>query len=188
MITWGNDPSFCLSVNGNRFANGENIQLWKCSEGIGQYFRVDTQNPNVISVDANPNYCVVIDGDSDQNGANIQLWECDGTSDHQKWRNSGGQLQNNANGKCMVVDGNQGSDGNNVQLWSCEGDEQYKSWSFTAPSPPMPHPPSFEYDIIVVGAGVAGSAVAGELSEKLDGQDRRILLIEAGKPSHDILN
>merc|ERR1712046_86727 len=72
LFRFNSDDKYCLSVDANRFSNGQNIQLWECLYTSGQLF---FYNLGLIQVAANPRYCVVIDGNQNRNGANIQLWE-----------------------------------------------------------------------------------------------------------------
>jgi len=156
MIQYHNDQNFCLSVDANKFVNGQNIQLWQCEGSSGQYFRVDPNRPGMIVLDADPRYCVVIDGNKDENGANIQLWECGGLT-VQEWRYENQLFRNMGNGKCIVVKGNQAYNGNNVRLWSCSGYEEIYMWSLsthlvnpTSAPTPTPHP---EQQYVNVGNG-----------------------------------
>lgn len=154
MIRYQNNPSFCLSVDANRFRNGQNIQLWECEGSSGQYFRTDASNPSLLMLDADPRYCVVIDGNEHYNGANIQLWEClDLTA--QKWRYENKMFRNAANDMCIVANNNQAYNGNNVQLWSCSGYEEIYMWSFgSQPSPSNPTPaPTPQPQYVNVGNG-----------------------------------
>merc|ERR1711963_31524 len=122
---WMFDSSYCMSVDDNKFSNGQSMQLWKCSGSSGQYFDYSGCY-GLLKVAASPEYCVVIDGNKNANGARIQLWTCDATSVEQQWISDGSLMRNAAfSDKCLVVDSNKGADGQRLQLWSCDGDEQY---------------------------------------------------------------
>jgi hypothetical protein len=122
------DTRYCLSVDGNWFRNGQNVQLWECSRSSGQLF---TWNNDMIQLVQDPRFCVVIDGNQNRDGANIQLWECDPSNINMRWGPPayGTGLLVNFNEKCMVVDNNHAYNGANVQLWSCNGYDYYKQWS-----------------------------------------------------------
>jgi len=128
---WSFDDSYCMSVDDNKFQNGQKMQLWTCAGGSGQYFR-HSQNL-LLQVAASPEFCVVIDGNNNYNGARIQLWKCDANNRAQQWfvnsKSPTSFIRNVAfPDKCLVVDSNKGAQGQRLQLWSCDGDEQYKMW------------------------------------------------------------
>merc|ERR1712176_278329 len=127
------DTRYCLSVDGNWFRNGQNMQLWECSRSSGQLF---TWNNGLVQAVQDPRFCVVIDGNKNQDGANIQLWQCDPNNFHMHWEAppfANGPIANKVGGRCMMVEMRPGYNpsfnGVNVQLWSCPGNEAYKQWS-----------------------------------------------------------
>eukprot|EP00122_Pirum_gemmata_P001227 Pgem_evm1s1095 len=112
-IQWrvGGDKPYCLSVDNNKIADGTHMQLWDCSQSIGQMFLV-TENTNegafdgLIRLAHSPDYCVVIDGNSSSEGAAIQLWSCDSAT-VQEWvtgsTKTGLEIMNKANDMKMTV-------------------------------------------------------------------------------------
>merc|ERR1712176_214365 len=60
------DSRYCLSVDANRFYNGQNVQLWECSRSSGQLF---VWANGLIQVANAPRYCVVVDGNENRDGA-----------------------------------------------------------------------------------------------------------------------
>merc|ERR1712066_497824 len=63
-IKWMQDPSYCLSADGNTVGNGVKLQLWNCDESWGSSGQIfDVSVPGQIKVHADPKYCVVVDGD-----------------------------------------------------------------------------------------------------------------------------
>lgn len=120
-IAYSPEPLFCLSADGNRIANGVNIQLWKCDSAWrskGQNLLVDAAGR--IRMHANPEYCIVIDWNRLVNGQKIHLWRCDETDENQIW-NSGltGRIRAQGAPMCLVVDGNEPHNGAKIQLWTC---------------------------------------------------------------------
>lgn len=129
MIRWShnnvNNKNLCLSVAGNEFRNGQNIQQWECVGSRGQYFRVDSSHEQgafaAIVLDADPRYCVVVDGNQEEEGANIQLWNCNSAA-VQKWTWTGSQLQHaQFSGMCLAASRRFSMviNGDNVQLSRC---------------------------------------------------------------------
>lgn len=134
-LRWAADSDYCMSVDGNAFANGQKVQIWKCMAGMGQYFHYDpTGRTTLLRSAAAPAFCVVVDGNNFHNGAKVQLWQCESHVKAQHWimETGGGRkvmLRNAAfPSKCLVVNGNDGYNGNKLQLWDCQGSEQLKLW------------------------------------------------------------
>uniref|UniRef100_A0A7S2QH00 Ricin B lectin domain-containing protein n=1 Tax=Zooxanthella nutricula TaxID=1333877 RepID=A0A7S2QH00_9DINO len=137
-IEWAHDDTYCMSVEGNTFKNGQKLQLWQCADGLGQFFQYDGDAGAgvLIRAAAASAFCVVIDGNSGKNGAEIQLWQCDPQAQVQRWIPQGCGMQcpfvtlRNAafQDKCLVVDANVGKNGNKLQLWDCQGSDELKQW------------------------------------------------------------
>lgn len=88
---------------------------------------------------------------------------------------------------CVDVQDHGNWNGNVFQIWSCGASNSDQQFLFEGSASLLPtvqpeRPAEEEFDIIVVGGGLMGSAVAARLAVKLSGF--RVALLEAGRASH----
>lgn len=107
--------NMCLDVKDNNLANGARVQLWSCSGGQNQLWRIEGplfQTANNLCLDLPSGYAA--------NGVKLQVWTCDGSNKNQWWSPIGSTLQWGGGGSwCLdVTDGNF-NNGNELQLWTC---------------------------------------------------------------------
>merc|ERR1712187_544919 len=142
-IQWAADPFYCLTVQDNEFASGQNLVLMQCQEGgqgsMGQQFYRDGEN-GFLQLVVDSRFCVASYSYND--GANIYLEYC-GTMSIVSWEYENSYFIDEHSGKCMAVEQNTGSNGQNVLVWSCNDDGQgsYRMWKYGSygATPPSPY-------------------------------------------------
>jgi len=133
------------------------------------------------------------------NGNAVQLWSCGSSNSDQSFSVSqvGHIKWTNHADKCLDVRDHRSKNGNHIQIWSCSDSNSDQDFEFASRSTslqpnvaPSAAPSTLSHptqetsnsDIIIVGAGLVGAALAARLAEKLP--SKNILLLEAGRASH----
>ena len=188
MLRWTNHPSKCLDVRDGQAKNGNRLQIWSCdSASPNQQFTWSSEDGKIRWA-AHPGYCVDVTDHRNVNGNRLQLWECIATNSDQSFSipaSGQGPIQwANHPDKCMDVRDHGDWNGNDFQIWSCGADNSDQQFEFegSGPSPTEKPEPPEEFDVIVIGGGLMGSAVAARLAAKLP--QSRVVLLEAGRASH----
>lgn len=185
-IRWKNHPWKCLDVADGHVKNGARLQIWDCHAGaVNQQFLLLGKT---IRWAAHPEYCVDIHDHGNFNGNKVQLWKCSpwNTDQHFEVPETGaGPLRwSNHPHMCLDVRDHQTANGAAMQIWSCDErntDQNFLVWQTPVPVPTPSPTTTKAYDIIIVGGGLVGSAVAAGLAERLP--NKRVLLVEAGAAS-----
>lgn len=127
----------CVDVQNNRLSSGSRVQLWQCSGGPNQQWRVEGplfQTGNDM--------CLDVPGGNAYNGAPLQVWKCDGNNVNQHWNRLGGTLQWSGSQKyCVDVPNGWFQNGNLLQLWTCyagSANQAFASGSGTTPAASAP--------------------------------------------------
>jgi len=192
VLRWKNHPSKCLDVRFGQAKNGNTLQLWDCNTASSnQQFSWSSQDGKLRWA-TNPTYCVDVRDHRNANGNRLQLWECIRSNSDQSFSvpaSGEGHIQwSNHPDKCLDVQDHGDWNGNVFQIWSCgasNSDQQFifgGSESLLPTVQPEQEHPGEDFDVIVVGGGLMGSAVAARLAAKLSGF--RVALLEAGRASH----
>jgi len=138
----------CIDVADGRAENGNNIQLYECSENSdNQYFLLSLDSAvgrfrtgrGKIRWALHPTKCLDVQNQLGNNGDNVQLWDCDSLSGYpnypaqnlhdfytpHQYGVSGAQQMVWVSGprKCIVVDEDKFANGQNIQIWDCFNDK-----------------------------------------------------------------
>eukprot|EP00930_Biecheleria_cincta_P094564 TRINITY_DN8584_c0_g1_i1.p1 TRINITY_DN8584_c0_g1~~TRINITY_DN8584_c0_g1_i1.p1 ORF type:complete len:913 (-),score=94.09 TRINITY_DN8584_c0_g1_i1:62-2800(-) len=196
-IGWSNHPSKCLDVHDGMAQNGNHVQIWSCiSSSQNQQF-VWSNTDGQIRWAAHPEFCIDVKDHGNFNGNRIQIWKCSNSNADQSFSISPsgqGRISWKSHpDKCVDVRDHSSTNGNYLQIWSCDAANSDQDFSLklqnAAQPQPTPEPTkpqtdsSSEFDVIVVGAGLVGSAVAARVAAKLPAS-HKVLLLEAGRASH----
>lgn len=122
----GKQSARCLDIADISGANGAKAQLWDCSDGANQKFKVVPVGDGWVNlVAAHSGKCLDVAGNSPFDGAQLQQWDCVG-GENQKFR-----LQDQGGGsyalvaknslKCVEVGGFNTANGAGVNQWLCTG-------------------------------------------------------------------
>lgn len=105
----------CVDVQNGKLAPGSRVQLWQCSGGANQAWRIEGplfQTGNDM--------CLDVPHGNAYNGAPLQIWKCDGQNKNQQWSQLGNSLQwAGAQQYCVDVPNGWFQNGNLLQLWTC---------------------------------------------------------------------
>lgn len=106
----------CMDVQNAHLASGSRVQLWQCSGGPNQAWRIEGP-----LVQTGNDMCLDVPSGNAYNGAPLQVWQCAGDNPNQHWSQIGSTLQwQGQNGKyCVDVPGGNFNNGQMLQLWTC---------------------------------------------------------------------
>ena len=104
----------CLDVKDNRMQNGAGLQLWQCSGGGNQQWRIEGP-----LLQTNQDLCADIPNGVGYNGAPVQVYKCDGQNKNQLFDQIGSSLQWRGSPYCLDVKDGSFANGGQIQLWTC---------------------------------------------------------------------
>jgi Ricin-type beta-trefoil lectin domain len=114
----------CLTVRGNRAANGTPIILWHCTGGINPGQQWHFRGGQLVSL----GMCLTVRGGRVDDGTNIILWPCGSPQDSaQQWRRIEGEMRSITN-RCLNVQGGTEDDGTPIILYHCQGGTPNELW------------------------------------------------------------
>lgn len=204
-IRWTNFPDKCLDVADGRAMNGTRVQLWDCFEDSRSQQFVWSNDDGKIRWASNPSFCVDVHDHNNANGNYLQLWRCIQSNQDQSFvvaLSGEAKIRWSAHmDKCIDVKDHGSLNGNVIQIWACSPSNSDQDFSFGGRGVPSSGPPldgrstsaagrsvvgGAAYDVIIVGGGMMGAAVAARLAEKLPPR-ARLVLLEAGNTSQSVL-
>ncbi|KAK1548187.1 hypothetical protein Q3G72_012754 [Acer saccharum] len=108
--------NMCVDVRDNALKNGGRMQIWSCTGGANQQWRIEGP-----LFQTQQNQCLDLPGGLAFNGAPLQVWTCDGNNKNQFWTFQGNNLHWGSTNWCVDVAGGGFWSGNSLQLWQCYG-------------------------------------------------------------------
>lgn len=119
----------CLDDNGNRAANGAEVDIWSCNGSAAQQWTLAPDGTLRIH-----GQCLDIAHNGTRSGDKLQLWLCTGGW-NQSWAiGTDAELVSNATGMCLDDTGVSTSNGTQVEIWTCSGGNNQR---WTVPAGPM---------------------------------------------------
>ncbi|MFF7589854.1 ricin-type beta-trefoil lectin domain protein [Kitasatospora purpeofusca] len=106
----------CVDVKGASNANSTPVQIWDCTGGVGQQWKVATDG-TVRALGK----CLDVQGGNTGNATRVQLYDCNGTGAQQWQARSDGSLLNPRSGRCLDDLGFSTANGNQLGIWDCNG-------------------------------------------------------------------
>jgi len=142
--------NMCLDNAGNKKANSNKIQLYKCNDTAAQKWTFP-DNGTIVNVNG---YCLDVKGASKQPKTVVQLYVCNGTV-AQKWVvKSDGTIVNPNSGLCLDDKSASSANGTQIWMWPCNNTVAQK-WTVVADSgTPTGTPPAN-------GGGGSGTGTGG---------------------------
>eukprot|EP00929_Paragymnodinium_shiwhaense_P053990 TRINITY_DN27064_c0_g2_i1.p1 TRINITY_DN27064_c0_g2~~TRINITY_DN27064_c0_g2_i1.p1 ORF type:complete len:352 (-),score=22.32 TRINITY_DN27064_c0_g2_i1:477-1532(-) len=93
LIRLRRDESLCVTVEGNRFRNGQQLVLAECNPDSAEQKWVwsswsmygNNEHSGTLSPQVATDMCLVIDWNNPWQGAVLQIWSCDGCAEFKTW-------------------------------------------------------------------------------------------------------
>lgn len=104
----------CVDVAGGKAVNSAHVQLWDCTGGGNQGFKI---NGHMIQTENNQ--CLDVPNGNGYNGAALQVYNCDAYNANQNWEIVGSNIRWYGHNLCLDVKDGIFGNGTPLQLWAC---------------------------------------------------------------------
>jgi hypothetical protein len=123
-LSLSDDTGACLDIVAEGTADGSKMQLWSCTGGANQQWRIESDGELVNPISGR---CLTDPGNSTVYGTQDEIYDCSGATG-QQWTPTPGPVQSGAAGKCLDDTGGSTANGTKIEIYSCNGDHSSQDW------------------------------------------------------------
>lgn len=121
--------SKCLDVKSNGTANGSLVDLWSCSGGANQQWKIEGAYGELYNPHSGK--CLDDPGSSSTNGKQLDIWTCNGAN-NQNWLLPASPYESAVSNLCINDAGNSSANGAKIVSYACNGGSNEKVATYTA--------------------------------------------------------